>query len=180
MATKTQQDLDRELATLSASLMNSTQSRKRACGQATTGEPAASTCPSHIVAGIFKKFQARYGHKQTAAILGIERLAVAEWGEILAGLNLDQIAAGLANWNSDWPPSAHEFRKACIGAGRNEYGLDYVPEYYRPENAITDRSRLLSSGDRDAQRETARGHLAELRARLNGKQNHEPDKMPKV
>lgn len=63
---------------------------------------------------LFKKFQARYGHKWVSAIQGIEELAVTEWSEQLAGLTGDQIKHGLDTWTEDWPPCAPEFRKCCL------------------------------------------------------------------
>jgi hypothetical protein len=69
------------------------------------------------VSALFKKLQARYGHKWTSAIDGIERTAVAEWSAGLAGITPEQITVGLAAWSADWPPSMDEFRNACRGMG---------------------------------------------------------------
>ncbi len=65
------------------------------------------------VAALFKKFQARYGHKWTSAIEGIEQIAVQEWTQGLADLDAEDIRRGMATWNGDWPPSLPEFQKAC-------------------------------------------------------------------
>jgi hypothetical protein len=70
--------------------------------------------PDHWVAGIFKKFQVRYGHKWTSGISGIEQLAVQEWAKGLAGFTGEQIATGLEYWTGDWPPSMDEFKRACL------------------------------------------------------------------
>lgn len=101
---------------------------------------------------------------------GVERVAVTEWSQILAGLTPMQIKHGLDTWREDWPPSAPEFHDACTGKrkGLNEFGLDYVPAYYRRSDAVTDRSRLLSSAERDAKRESIQAGIVDLRAALRG------------
>lgn len=102
---------------------------------------------------------------------GIEQVAVSEWSQILAGLTPTQIKHGLDTWREDWPPSAPEFHNACtgkLGGKLNEYGLDYVPVYYRKQEPETDRSRLLSSDERDAKRESIQAGIADLRAALRG------------
>ena len=95
------------------------------------------------IAALFKKLQARYGHKWSTAIEGIEQTAVTEWAEGLAGLSGGQIKHGLDNWNADWPPALPEFKNACLNKGVNEFGLDYVPECYRE----TKRERLIESDE---------------------------------
>lgn len=82
------------------------------------------------VLAIFKKFQARYLHKWTSAIEGIEEEAMREWSQVLAGLTGEQVKHGFDSWSEAWPPSADEFRAACVGGG-NGFGLDYTPEVYR-------------------------------------------------
>jgi hypothetical protein len=72
-----------------------------------------SELPKHWVSALFKKFQARYGHKWMAAIDGIEELAVGEWARELSGLTGEAIRAGLDAWDGDWPPSAPEFARLC-------------------------------------------------------------------
>ena len=99
--------------------------------------------PMNWVIAIFKKFNSRYLHKWSSAISGIENEVVAEWREQLAGLSGEQISNGLKSWNEDWPPSAPEFKKACLGELKNDLGLDYTPAYHRefaPE-------RILESDD---------------------------------
>jgi len=61
----------------------------------------------------------------------MEEDAVTEWAEQLSGLTGEQIKHGLVEWDGDWPPSSTEFRKACLDVGKNEFGLDYIPEYHR-------------------------------------------------
>lgn len=79
------------------------------------------------VAAIFKKFQARYGHKWTSAIEGIERMAVSEWSEGLAGYTADEIKEGLERWNNIWPPALPEFQKACRERSRfNQSHKEYL------------------------------------------------------
>lgn len=69
--------------------------------------------PAHWVSALFKKLQARYGHKWTSSVEGIEEIAVTEWGDVLSGLTGDDIKRGFDAWRGDWPPSATEFREAC-------------------------------------------------------------------
>lgn len=71
--------------------------------------------PKEWISALFKRFQARYLNKFTSGIEGIEALAVEEWSKELAGLTGKQIKHGLKSWDQDWPPSAPEFRKACLG-----------------------------------------------------------------
>lgn len=68
---------------------------------------------------LFSKFQARYPHKWISALGTPEliTLAVDEWGKVLAGVTAEQVKRGLLEWDRDWPPSALEFRKACLGKG---------------------------------------------------------------
>jgi len=118
--------------------------------------------PSSWISALFKKFHARYGHKWSSSIDGIEEIAVSEWKDRLAELTGDQIKHGLESWDGDWPPSSEEFKKACIGKQTNEFGLDYVPEVYRkrPERR---RERLLSNDDRDKNRKNLSSNLKNLR-----------------
>jgi len=63
-----------------------------------------------------------------------------------------------------------EFRAACEGKtlGMNGWGLTYVPEVYRAPPK-RDRSRLLSSDQRQRNRERAAGNIAALRDVLAGR-----------
>ena len=133
-----------------------------------TSKPTA--LPLNWVSALFKKLQAAYGHKWTAAIDGIEEVAVQEWADGLAGLSGEQIKRGLITWREPWPPSLPEFRAACLGrsaGGKNEHGLDYVPEYLRAPVRVTDRSRVLSSDEREAKRANIAEKIAAMRAALN-------------
>lgn len=87
----------------------------------------AEALPKHWISALFRKFQARYGHKWVSAMEGIEEAAVAEWAEVLAGLSGEQIAKGLATWREDWPPSAPEFERAC-GMTAEELGAPGVQQ----------------------------------------------------
>ena len=69
--------------------------------------------PKSWISALFLSLNARYTHKWASAIDGIEGEAIDEWGDVLAGLNGADIKRGLDMWRDDWPPTAHEFRKAC-------------------------------------------------------------------
>lgn len=121
--------------------------------------------PTSWVSALFKKMQARYGHKWVSAYEGILPQAIEEWGEVLGGLTGDQIKHGLESWQEDWPPSATEFKRVCLNEKPkvNEFGLDYVPQCYREEKRITDKSRLLSSDEREERRDGYRNHIGGLK-----------------
>ena len=59
---------------------------------------SATGLPIHWTSAILKKLQARYGHRWTAAIDGIEHCVVTEWSRGLAGLTGEQIKRGLYDW----------------------------------------------------------------------------------
>jgi len=42
--------------------------------------------------------------------------ALREWGQVLAGVSADQVAAALDSWNSGFPPNAYEFKSHCKAA----------------------------------------------------------------
>lgn len=79
---------------------------------------------------MFLKFQARYPHKWSSGIEGIEETAIKEWSEQLAGLTGEQIKHGLDSWLEDWPPSAPEFKKVCMGDD-SQKGLSHNTAAYR-------------------------------------------------
>lgn len=119
--------------------------------------------PETWVLAIVKKFQARYLHKWASAVEGIEESVVSEWGEVLKGLNGNQIKVGLDNLPSAWPPSAGEFRDLCLGKGLNEFGLDYTPECYREQRP----ERLIDSDEmKESRKKSAEAGLAAIRKLL--------------
>lgn len=123
--------------------------------------------PKYWISALFKKFDARYPHKWASGIEGNEKIAVEEWSQVLAGLTGEDIKRGLENWKGDWPPSAEEFRKACIGEAVNSFELNYTPQYHHScYRAIKDRSRLLSNDDRDKKREEYHKGLITVREEL--------------
>ena len=136
--------------------------------------PSKKPLERRWVAGIFKKLQARYGHRWTSAIEGIEETAVIEWGQCLAGLDADQIRRGLDEWDDDWPPSAPSFRKACVG--RYKFDPGSMAQIY--EGKRIPKERRISNGVRDP--EQAKEKLGEIRqmlaeSRLNqGQKRKEP------
>ena len=124
------------------------------------------------VSAIFKRLQARYGHKWTSTIDGIEEVAVNEWSARLSGLTGEEIKRGLNEWSGEWPPSADEFRDACLGkkSGKNEFGIDYIPECYRSVQRTLDKSKLLSSDDREKRRDAVKRNISSLKDALKKKQ----------
>lgn len=135
-----------------------------------------TACPKSWVSALFRRFQARWGHRWTSAIEGIEEIAVDEWAAGLAGVTGEQIQAGMAVAGEEpWPPSLPEFRQACTGARRpeNEFGLNYVPEYHRAPARTLDKSRLLSSTSRDERRKLAGRNISKLRNAIAGKHTTE-------
>lgn len=117
--------------------------------------------PAHWITEIFKEFRRFYLHRFTSAIEGDEAGSVNTWARKLAGLTGDEILRGLDNLPPGWPPTAGEFLQLCQGRGQNEHGLNYIPPCLSPYR-ITDRSRLLSSDERDEERKTVRLHIAAL------------------
>ena len=102
------------------------------------------TLPAKWVAALFARFQVRYLHKWTSAIEGIEELAVQEWGEILAGVTPDQITTGLANLDSEWPPTAQGFRDLCLCKSMKEAYKPFAPALPAPKIAEEDFQSLMS------------------------------------
>lgn len=97
------------------------------------------------------------------------------WISGLHDVNPKQIGDGLEACRirqDPWPPSLPEFRALCLGVrnGKNEFGLDYVPEVYRTA-PIRDRSHLLSNDDRDARRRSASDNVAKMRAAIKSRKD---------
>ena len=78
-------------------------------------------------AALFKRFQARYGHKWVSVIEGIEQTVVAEWSKGLSGFTADEIKVGLIVWCDPWPPSLPEFKSACRAPASNQIHRLYLP-----------------------------------------------------
>lgn len=137
------------------SAINSTKSQKK-----TLKKTALSRS---WVSALFKKFQARYGNKWTSNYDGIIEFAIDEWAEGLGQLNGQQLNNGLETWNSDWPPSLPEFVNTCLGKNKNEYGLEYVPEYHRK----TTKKLLESDSSKKKRIETGKTHMSKIKGLLN-------------
>ena len=103
--------------------------------------------PDVWVLALFKKFQGRYLHKWTSAIEDIEREAMQEWSEVLGGLSGEQIKRGLSSWGNDWPPTAHEFRKACEGVESKPYHKPFEKEQIYIANPGTEKARVSAMSD---------------------------------
>ncbi len=89
--------------------------------------------PDKWVIELFARFQVRYLHKWTSAIDGIEELAVSEWAQILTGITGEQIKTGLANLDSEWPPTAQGFRDLCVSKSATASFKPFAPALPRPE-----------------------------------------------
>jgi len=85
------------------------------------------------ITALFAKLQARYLHKWTSAIEGIEELAASEWGIVLADVTGEQIKTGLANLDSEWPPTAQGFRDLCTCKHSTASHKPFAPALPRPE-----------------------------------------------
>lgn len=120
-----------------------------------------------------------YGHRWTATFGETAINAQGEltetaktWASALRDVTGDQLAAGLRaclEREDTWPPALPEFKQLCDGKINkkvNEFGLDYVPEYYRTQNRITDRDRILSSDARERNRAQISERIAELKKSL--------------
>ena len=82
-----------------------------------------------------------------------------EWSRALADMQPEQIRRGLDGLKGEWPPTLPEFKALCMGRGKNEYGLDYIPQYYREHR----HDRLLDAPRDEA---AAAEHLAKMREAL--------------
>jgi len=84
------------------------------------------------------------------------------WSDAIARMSDEQIIAALRNLaeqNRAHPPTLPEFVSAGTHRQKNEFGLDYVPQYYRE----TRHDRLL---DAPRDEEAAARHLTEMRTAL--------------
>jgi hypothetical protein len=102
--------------------------------------------------------QSIYGHRWTVSFDGIEEMAMREWAIGLADMTPEQIRHGIDSMNGDWPPTLPEFKRLCTGRAINEYGLDYVPAYYRE----TRHERLLDAPRNEALAAEYLGKLREV------------------
>ena len=142
------------------------------------GQPKAEkTLNAQVLVNLWERMTHLYGHKWTStfgesAVSGNELTDVAKtWASALQGLTGEQLAEGLrgcVNRADPWPPSAPEFVGLCKKTGRNEHGLNYIPQHLRVP--ILDRSSLLSSDVRDEQRKSFRENLHKLANNLRDKE----------
>ena len=131
------------------------------------GNPSSENrLADHWVAAIFKKFEVRYLHRWTSAIVGLERHAVNEWARELAGLTGEQIRRGLDSLPKDWPPTAGEFRELCTGV--SETHKENAAMYRDDRPRITDKAHLLSNDQRDARRKRNYAELQRAKEILKG------------
>lgn len=134
-----------------------------------------------------------YGHKftstngESAVVDGVLTDVAKTWSIALTGITGDQIATGLqacVNSGNEWPPSVPGFVAMCKSSNTNEHGMNYTPEMYHKKNRpIRDRSRILSSDDREKARLTTKNKIHELANNLRSQQgkvntvknNHKPN-----
>ncbi|WP_026279089.1 hypothetical protein [Thioalkalivibrio sp. ARh3] len=95
-------------------------------------------------------------------------MAVQEWAEGLQGMTPEQTQQGLETWDSEWPPTLPEFRDACIGrkSGKNEFGLDYTPQYYR--GGTVDKAKMLPGPKTEENRARALDELSAMKRIIGG------------
>lgn len=145
-----------------------TDEQRKPSEAASESSPGSGLTDAHV-RRLWERMAMIYGHKWTS------QYGEQDDGTWLLGLSdvrPEAIRDGLEaciKSDDEWPPGVPEFRRMCLGkpkGGKNEFGLDYVPEYYRPR--VTDRSRLLSSDDREARREKAREIFRQMREGAEG------------
>lgn len=124
------------------------------------------------ISALFVRFQARWAHKWTSAIEGIESVAVQEWSEGLGEMTPEQITRGLeATKNNDWPPSLGEFRKACLGLTDESGGDPHYCQMHLGENRPPiDPSKTLPARNRTPTTvKQVEKHLSNLKGALRSK-----------
>ena len=132
-----------------------------------------SQSPKTMV-NLWERFGHLYGHKFTSTY-GASPLnengqltdVVRTWATGLAGVTGEQVADGLRACVASgeaWPPSLPEFTAMCRGKKEDPFKLGFVPEAYR--KPILDKSKLLSSDDRDERRERTREGIQAMRQKL--------------
>lgn len=124
------------------------------------------------------KFTSTYG--ESAVVDGVLTDVAKTWAIALTGITGEQIANGLeacVNKGEAWPPSLPEFVAMCKKQGLNEFGLNHTPQYhhgcYRP---IRDRSKLISSDDREKRRIVTKDIIHSAANMLRSKQDDKPKK----
>lgn len=111
------------------------------------------------------KFTSAYGESATDQRGDLTDVAQT-WATGLSRVTGDQIARGLhALIESDEWITLPVLKRFCIGKQKNEFGLDYVPQYYRTER-IMDKSRLLTSSEREKNRKKGEEALDKMKREL--------------
>jgi len=123
------------------------------------------------MARLWQRMAEVYGHKWVSSYgQGVsddgELTDVAQtWAKGLSGVTPEQFARGLEHCvksGEAWPPTLPEFRQFCFGTQINEFGLNYIPEYCRPQPERR-RERLLSSDEREAKRKNLSENMSVLK-----------------
>lgn len=78
-------------------------------------KPNGGAMSERLIERLWEKMTAMYGHKWTSAHgVGDD----GTWGRVLGGVSPEQLAEGLERCverDDNWPPTAPEFRKLCLG-----------------------------------------------------------------
>ncbi len=121
-----------------------------------------TTLTPKLLINLWERMTHIYGHRwisaygESAVYDGELSDTAKTWGSGLHGVNGDQLAQGLhacIERADPWPPSLPEFAAMCKGRGKNDLGLDYVPEYHRSRE--TRPGRMLESDPDKAKRKEA-------------------------
>jgi len=86
------------------------------------------------------------------------------WSAALGDLTHEQLVNGMRackDGGEEWPPSIPSFVAMCKGTAKNEFGLDYVPQYHRE----TKRERLIESDENKTK------HKAAYKSGISGLKN---------
>lgn len=118
--------------------------------------PPSPQPSSHRIGVLFQYLKGLYGNRWTSQYQTEEsiRLAMAAWDKALEGISDKQIERGMKNIQTEWPPSAPEFRRNC---------LDSSWEHAGPAYRKFDRVKAIGNEARD---ETVQIELEKMRNEL--------------
>ena len=87
--------------------------------QPNTKKSIGKSMPKQWTVTLFEKMRLRFGNLWTRQIGETSQdveAALREWGQVLADIEPEQIAAALDSWDSGYPPNAYEFKIRCKAA----------------------------------------------------------------